>query len=126
MRSKAVRLTILIISASVCFAAAGAGRAVGRVGQERSGSGQTESPKLKEARELGTSGDLRNTHRLLALLKDSDERVRVAAAQGLGSVLDHYALGPDLSMGDDEPILSITSAIRSMRPFSYQDIDRHC
>jgi HEAT repeat protein len=100
MHSEVIRSAIVIISTCLCFAAAGA---KGQATQQESAAEQAEPPKLKEARELAGSRDLRNTHRLLALLKDSDERVRIAAAEALGFVLHRYAVGPGLSMGDDEP-----------------------
>ncbi len=103
MYSNAVRIAILIISTSACFVATAATEAKGQEAEQKTSVEETESPRLREARELSTSRDLRNTHRLLVLLKDSDERVRLAAAEALGFVLYRYVIGPGVSMGGEDP-----------------------
>ena len=91
-----------IISLCVSLALAESPLAAIQVSSQQSATEPAEPPKLTEARELGASRDLHNTHRLLALLKDHDERVRLAAAEWLGFLLNKYAVGPGLSLGGED------------------------
>lgn len=85
-----VRWAVVVVCAYLCIAGRGPVRAAEQNTQQESSAQPTEPPKLSEARELGQPYELKNTQRLLKLLKDPDERVRATAAEGLRLVLSDY------------------------------------
>jgi HEAT repeat protein len=91
---KKVCWAVVLICGYLCITGERQVRATGQNTQQESSARQTESPKVREARELGKPYELKNTQRLLKLLKDQDERVRAAAADGLGLALSDYG-NPD-------------------------------
>lgn len=55
-----------------------------------SAQGHREQKLVAQARELGHSHNLSNTQKLIELLKNSSDIVRIAAAENLGDLLDGY------------------------------------